>query len=226
MIIYKATNIVNGKNYIGQAKNFLKRKSMHKHRMNEDKRNHYFYNALRKYGWRNFKWNVLCKCYSKEELDDMEFHYIKQYKSHISENGYNHTFGGEGSYGWIPSNRTKNKISEAKKGKSNKKISEAKIGISWGKHTEETKNKISESNKKFYENNIHHMKGAKHTEETKNKISKKRKENWKDGIYNTEEYRKKLSISAKRRCDNDDYKKKFVERMKKAKRKKNEFIGI
>lgn len=92
MIIYKATNILNNKCYIGQTINsFRQRIYCHKH--NSKKPKLYFHRAIRKYGFDNFTWEILCECDSKEELDEMEFHYIKQYHSLSTDNGYNITQG-------------------------------------------------------------------------------------------------------------------------------------
>ena len=77
-IIYKATNAVTGKCYIGQtSKKFDKRKIDHKSRANT--RNFAIsaiYPAINKYGWDNFIWQITEDCFSKEELDEMEYHYI------------------------------------------------------------------------------------------------------------------------------------------------------
>jgi group I intron endonuclease len=110
MIIYKAINEIDNKCYIGQTINFYKRKNEHKN-CND---NSYFHNAIRKHGWDNFKWDILCECSSKDELDEMEFHYIKQYDSY--DNGYNMTLGGDkGTWGWVPTEETRKKMSEARK---------------------------------------------------------------------------------------------------------------
>jgi group I intron endonuclease len=117
MIIYKATNTVDGKCYIGQTKNTLKfRKRQHI----ISKINTYFSKAINKYGKENFIWEVLCECKSKEELDEMEFHYIKQYNS-FGVCGYNLAWGGSGGgmTGHHHTKETKQKISDATKGDSN-----------------------------------------------------------------------------------------------------------
>jgi len=173
MIIYKATNKISQISYIGQTIKKLKyRKQDHK---SAAKRNpkYYFHRAIRKYGWKNFEWKILEECDSKEELDEMEFHYIKQYDTY--HNGYNLTLGGEGNPGWIPSEETKEKISKAHKGK---------------KLSEETKQKLRKANSgenhpfygkkrpdisKKYKGEGHPFYGKKHTEETKKKISEKLK---------------------------------------------------
>jgi group I intron endonuclease len=99
-IIYKATNKVNGKVYIGQTVQFLeKRIYRHKYDAFERVASTVFCKALRKYGITQFIWEIIEQCCSKEELDEMEFHYIKQYKSHVDDLGYNMTFGGDGGSG-------------------------------------------------------------------------------------------------------------------------------
>ena len=99
MIIYKVINNVNKKVYIGQTIRELRiRKRCHKY-TSDNNSSSYFHRAIRKYGWDSFEWKVLCECRTKEEMDEMEKKYIKQYKSHSSENGYNMTWGGDGGNG-------------------------------------------------------------------------------------------------------------------------------
>lgn len=113
MIIYKSKNKINGKEYIGQTVNSLqKRISVHK--ASTGKKETYFCHALKKYGFYNFEWEVLEECDSKEELDEMEFHYIKQYNT-LRPNGYNLTLGGStGTFGWIPTEENKKNIIKRK----------------------------------------------------------------------------------------------------------------
>ena len=93
--IYKVTNLINDKVYIGQSKNIRKRfKSHHTIDYNNKQNccyNTKFYQALRKYGLENFKVDVLEL--TNEELDKKEIQYIKQYDSF--KNGYNSTEGGQ-----------------------------------------------------------------------------------------------------------------------------------
>jgi len=94
MIIYKATNQKNGKVYIGQTTVSLnRRKYVHNSKGSKTCISY----AIKKYGKENFTWKVIEECNSKDELDEMEFHYIKQYHSHASEYGYNLTYGGDGA---------------------------------------------------------------------------------------------------------------------------------
>jgi len=184
-IIYKVTNIVNGKIYIGQTIQTLKyRRNAHL----IDKRNCYFHNALSKYGKKNFEWVILEHCSSKEELDEMEFHYIKQYKSNFKQYGYNMTLGGEGTLGIKRSKEYRLKQSIAQSGKTvpievRKKISRSMMGSKnhfYGKkHSLETRQLISIKNK---------GKAHPQTEEVKKKISQAKK-----GISRSPETIRKMS---------------------------------
>lgn len=53
MIIYKATNKINGKVYIGQSHKSLEER-MRRHKNDSIRQDSYFYRAIRKYGWENF----------------------------------------------------------------------------------------------------------------------------------------------------------------------------
>lgn len=90
-IIYKATNKINNKSYIGQSKfNLSGRIRSHKWRAKE-KINTHFYNAIRKYGFENFEWVVIDEP-PNEKLDKKEIFYINKYDTF--KNGYNMTKGG------------------------------------------------------------------------------------------------------------------------------------
>lgn len=84
--IYKITNKINGKSYIGQSINIKKRWENHKC-MNGNKE-YPIYRAFRKYGIDNFEFEVLEYC-SKFELAERELHYILQFESYGK--GYNQT---------------------------------------------------------------------------------------------------------------------------------------
>jgi group I intron endonuclease len=112
--IYKATNTINGKIYIGFDSNWPNRQKGHKYSLNT--RNQKFYLALRKYGWNNFIWEVIYQ--SKDGihcLQKMEPYFINEYNSF--ECGYNLTLGGEGSLGRKTKETTKIKISQKIKGR-------------------------------------------------------------------------------------------------------------
>lgn len=119
MLVYKVENIANKKIYIGQTIrdiNIRKREHIY-NAINGNSDYSPFHRAILKYGHEKFIWTVLCKCDSKEEMDDMEFNYIIQYKSHVSTGGYNATYGGDGTPGVIRSDLYKKKLSASKLGK-------------------------------------------------------------------------------------------------------------
>lgn len=62
-------------------------------------KNDYFYRAIQKYGWDNFKHEIIASNLSKEEACKMEIELIKKYKTRQPEFGYNYSKGGETSEG-------------------------------------------------------------------------------------------------------------------------------
>lgn len=95
MIIYKATNKINGKVYIGQTtRNIDVRKMDHIYSANSNN-GYYFHNAIVKYGIDNFNWDIIDECNNIDELNLLEEQYIVQYDSMNEKNGYNLTSGGK-----------------------------------------------------------------------------------------------------------------------------------
>lgn len=94
-IIYKATNVINGKIYIGQTKQCLqKRKTGHIYLANNKKVDTYFYRAIRKYGSSKFKWEIVWEG-DINILNEKEVYYIDLLKSDTK--GYNLNKGGIGN---------------------------------------------------------------------------------------------------------------------------------
>lgn len=93
--IYKITNIINNKVYIGQTKqNYLKRFIQHKSHARTNQSNHKLARALRKYGDENFIIELIEEC-SYQELDEREKYQIDFYHSTEDEYGYNIKTGGQ-----------------------------------------------------------------------------------------------------------------------------------
>jgi len=93
--IYRATNKINLKVYLGFTSNFIKRKSAHKKNA-ERGCDVKFYRAIRKHGWENFIFDLVYQSVDKEHTRDiMEPYFISEYDS--IKNGYNSTSGGEGA---------------------------------------------------------------------------------------------------------------------------------
>lgn len=84
--IYKITNVVNGKCYIGQSVDIVRRWRNHRGSyQTEDKA---LYRAMRKYGLENFTFEVLEEC-DVAALNERELYWIREYDSY--NNGYNAT---------------------------------------------------------------------------------------------------------------------------------------
>lgn len=113
-IIYKATNTVNNKCYVGQTRQLLcNRKACHK----RDSKigDTYFCRAIRKYGWESFVWEVIDTFTTVEEGDTKESQHITMNKAMYYQQGYNILPGGDGFRAFHLSDKTKKKISEATK---------------------------------------------------------------------------------------------------------------
>lgn len=119
--------------------------------------NVYFYSAIQKYGWNNFKHEILYAGLTKEQACKIEVELIALYRSNDKRFGYNFSIGGESRTGCKHSEETCRKLSEMQKGKNiseetRRKLSESLKGRvpywSIGKHpSEETRRKMSEAHK-------------------------------------------------------------------------------
>lgn len=89
--IYKITNLINGKCYIGQTSNAKRRFTQHKNYAKEQEDSKLLYYAFRKYGIKNFSFEVIQS--QIENYNERQIYWINYYNSY--ENGYNQTFGGE-----------------------------------------------------------------------------------------------------------------------------------
>lgn len=91
--VYKITNKLNGKIYIGMSKNLKNRWSSNGIHY---KRSKHFYNAIQKYGWDNFEKKILIKNLSFEEACELEVKEIAKHNSRDRKIGYNIAEGGNG----------------------------------------------------------------------------------------------------------------------------------
>ena len=132
-IIYKTTNLLNSKIYVGQTirknSNYLGSGEL-------------FKKIVKKYGRKNFIRETLCECNTYEELNTQEVFWIDKLNSRNKKIGYNIAKGGF---------NTNHSIESIKKMKeSHKNISD------------ETRKKISDAKKEFYKNNPNFQKGENH----------------------------------------------------------------
>lgn len=235
-VIYCYTNLINGKKYIGQTLREKDRISEHKRKSCKGS-NLYFHNALRRYGYENFIYEILYKRDylniedASVDLDLWEIYYINKFNSTNHNNGYNKMNGG----GIFFTTELQKKIVYGISGENNP---------FFGKHhTEEARKKMSIAHKGKPLFRTHPFKGKKLSEEHKRKIGetlkgriiseeckKKIKETWTEekrlkqsermkgenhplfGKHLTNESKQKLSDKAKLRWANEEVREKARER--------------
>ena len=193
--VYKITNTVNGKSYIGiSTKDPTQRNGRISHHYSGGG-NRLIAMDLEKYGRDAFTHEIIAANIFPELLFDLEIAYIKKFDT-VSPNGYNLTHGGEG---WVMCDEVRRKMSESKKGRKHtaetrRKMSESHRGKNLGrKHTTETRRKMSEA-KRTYAAGSGPTSGRKHSEETKRKIAASRR-----GQKHSEATRRKIAASVKKR---------------------------
>ncbi len=190
--IYKITNTVNGKAYIGQTRQDAEKTRIPKHL--SGKGSQLVKQAIEKYGKDAFTYEILHDGIIPEFLDDLEKKAIAKFNT-MSPHGYNlESGGGSGS----PSEETRRKMSEAKKGQApwnkgkklgplpeetRRKMSKAHKGKKKPERTEEHRRKISEAHT-----------GRKHSVEMRRKQSEAKKGNtYSLGHTPSQETRRKIS---------------------------------
>jgi len=181
--VYKITNKIDGKSYIGQTIHSLQKRFRTHCAKYSEKKCPKLWNAIQTHGKDNFTIELL---WSKpgclvEELDSKERELIKIYGT-LSPKGYNIMEGGHGSR---HNEESRKKISEAKKKLWADKGDEIRREIAERGVNEETKQKMSEGCIKKYiekpelKDFLHSRLGKTHTDETRDKMVdawKKRKE--------------------------------------------------
>lgn len=120
MIIYKTTNLVNGKIYIGQS-------------INDDDHNYigsgtYIKKAIKKYGKDNFKKEIIERCDSKENLNNRELFWIRHYGTTNRNVGYNVATWSDGLFSIESRERQKSFLGRKHSTKTKEKIRMALTG--------------------------------------------------------------------------------------------------
>jgi len=118
--IYKITNKIDNKLYIGQTINDCE--ARWRHHISKGSNCRYLSAAIKKYGVDSFEFKLVCITFDNN-LDDMEINYIKQYNS-LAPNGYNLRLGGNSGKHNI---ETKRKISDSLKTRYKNEINRAKV---------------------------------------------------------------------------------------------------
>jgi group I intron endonuclease len=171
--IYVVTNKINNKKYIGLTKQnpAHNRWTQHKSYHNDANKTKVFYRAIRKYGSKNFSFDVIYQSEDKEHSREMEIYFIKLYET--MTRGYNMTEGGEGIWGYKMSKEARIKMSSKAKERSAKpewrrKQREMKLGK---KRSEEAKKKTSKTLRERYKTQDHPTLGRKLSKDHKKKLS-------------------------------------------------------
>lgn len=152
----------NGKRYVGITSQSTKRRWQN----GEGYKGQVVYNSIQKYGWHNIEHNILYENLTKLEAEKKEIEIIKEWKTNDRKYGYNVESGG--NLNKEVSKETKLKLSESHKGQipwikgrkhtdySNELNRQKHLGkTAWNKGKvfgDSSKNKMSVSKKKLYEN--------------------------------------------------------------------------
>lgn len=203
--IYKATNTINGKVYIGFDSNWPVRKRQHL-RSAEKNSKFLFHCALREYGPDAFEWEAICQSKDGNHLlNEMEHHFIKEYNSfYLNGQGYNMTLGGDGFLGYKRTDEERRRISQSKTGiprseETKRRISESKRNLPLSEKQKSQLTLLHETLRKRTCSEEHLMRlkrmrekntGSTRSEETKRKISQS-----KTGKKLTKEHKENISIS-------------------------------
>lgn len=182
--IYKITNEINGKVYIGQSSD-IKARWNHEHGGKSTK-NIYLKKDIEKFGLKNFKYEILIEENDLNKRNLLEKEFIKKYNSTEPELGYNISTGGNCNY---------THSEQWKREQSLRLKSYYKEKPNW--LTEERREKLKQAGK------------YKRTEEWKKQVSIRRK-----GCKHSEETKKKISLMNKKRIERGDSNNPFLDKEK------------
>lgn len=147
--IYKTTNLINNKIYIGQRK---RSKSVYEDSIYLGSGN-ILTLAVKKYGRHNFKREILEETYSLQDANEKEIKWIARFNSTDPNIGYNLDTGGCGTAPHLTQEEVRQKISNTLKSKGCRPSAEAieksasnKRGRPQRPLTEETKEKLRQAN--------------------------------------------------------------------------------
>ena len=145
MIIYKITNNLNGKVYVGQTTRSLKAR-WDQHCRPSSGSLTAIKSAITKYGKQNFKIQPLEIAETIQQLEELEIYYIKYFNS-MAPKGYNILAGGNVSNGITLEVRQKMSKSQTGKKRSAESIRKQAVSRTGQRLSQETRDKISISNK-------------------------------------------------------------------------------
>lgn len=178
--IYKITNKINNKFYIGSATNVSKRWKRHVSDLNKQIHcNYHLQRAWDKYGEENFVFEVIEEVLEKSHLSDCEQHYLDMLNPEyniLKDTGFSRT-------GILHTDETKKKMRKSHEGKHTGEDNGmhgmvGELNRFYGKkHTEESKQKMREA----AIGRPSSMKGKKFSEESRKKLSDSMKKAHREG---------------------------------------------
>lgn len=149
--VYKITNTLNGKVYIGQTVDYRKRKVGHFSYLRRNAhRNRYLQKSFNKYGESSFKMEIIKEC-AVDELDKLEIYYMRKYNSIDKTLGYNMVIGGNTNKSFP--DYIRQKMSRSQKGRIISEEHRKRIG-KWHKGKTISPKDIEKANKTKKDNQI------------------------------------------------------------------------
>lgn len=149
--VYKITNTLNGKVYIGQTVDYRKRKVGHFSYLRRNAhRNRYLQKSFNKYGESSFKMEIIKEC-AVDELDKLEIYYMRKYNSIDKTLGYNMVIGGNTNKSFP--DYIRKKMSRSQKGRIISEEHRKRIG-KWHKGKTISPKDIEKANKTKKDNQI------------------------------------------------------------------------
>ena len=207
--VYKITNTVSGKAYIGISTHEPEKRRIREHLSGRG--NQLIAKAIKKYGKDAFIYETLEANVFDEFLPDLEVAYIANHNT-LSPNGYNLDSGGK-----LPSVKHRQKISDGLKGRkvtteTRLKISSAQKGKKRKPLSAEHRQKISDSNKgKTMSADARLKMSESHKGEKNPMFGKKGKDSPSFGKKRSADTRRKQSEAAKKRTRCPEYRRKMSE---------------
>lgn len=171
--IYMYINKINGKRYIGQTNDFIRRHMEHKKPSTNEQPIDIAFN---KYGADNFEIVILAENLTEEQMNEYEKFFIKRYNTLvINDKGYNIKDGGKEEH-WMKYATEDKKEAFKQKCRERRGENHPLYGT---KASDEARKNMSKAQKELAqrEDYINPFKGKHHTDETKDRISKTLKEN-------------------------------------------------
>lgn len=198
--IYKITNSVNGKIYVGQTMRSLGQRWKDHVRFAAKGRKIYFCSAIRKYEANSFTIEQIAVAETREEANALERHWIKELNTTDNSVGYNSTVGGEGFSSGVLNpyfGQDRSGSNNPNFGKPMSEEQKAKISLTL------TGLLVGEKNPFF---------GKKHTEETRRLISEQQRGQKRKPC--SEEKKRKISEAQKGRTKSEEMKQRIRETCK------------